>query len=131
MDPGGEPIMEDGKMFIERRAHPRFQVDFPVKYCFVNDPGEVEAIRDFGKKDVFALIRDISLSGMKVEVKETMKVGDVLAFEIPLPGGAAPILASAEVVWTEGNIGGLHFLIISEEDITALKAYLKKLGFRS
>ena len=118
-------------MFIERRAHPRFQVEFQVKYCFVNDPGEAYAIRDFSKKDVFALIRDISLSGMKIEVKETMKVGDVLAFEIPLPGGAAPILASAEAVWTDGNIGGLHFLIISEEDMTALKAYLKKLRFRS
>ena len=123
--------MEDGKMFIERRAHPRFQVDFPVRYCFVKDPSEAVAIREYGKKDVFALIRDISLSGMKIEVKETMKVGDVLAFEIPLPGGAAPILASAEVVWTDGNIGGLHFLIISEEDTAALKAYLKKLGFRS
>jgi hypothetical protein len=123
--------MEDGKMFIERRAHPRFQVHFPVKYCSVNDKSEIEAIREFGKKEVFALARDISLSGMRIAVEQPVKEGDILAFEIPLPGGAPPILASAEVVWVNGNTGGLHFLIISDEDVAALKAYLKKLGFRS
>ncbi len=123
--------MEDGKMFIERRAYPRFQVSFPVKFCFVNEKDEIDAIREFNKKDVVALVRDISLSGMQIEVKQPMKPGDVLAFEIPLPGGDPPLIASAEIVWINGNSGGLHFLIISEEDMTALKAYLKKLGFRS
>jgi hypothetical protein len=123
--------MEDGKMFIEKRTYPRFQVNFPVKYCFVNEKSEIDAIREFSKKDVVALVRDISLSGMQIVVEQPMKMGDVLALEIPLPGGAAPLTASAEVVWTNDNIGGLHFLIIGEEDVTVLKAYLRKLGFRS
>jgi len=33
-------------MFIEKRAHPRFQAAFPVKYCLVNDPSEANAIRE-------------------------------------------------------------------------------------
>jgi len=123
--------MEDGKMFIERRAHPRFQAEFPVKYLFVSDKNEADAIREFGKKDSFALVRDISLGGLQVAVEEQMKVGDILAFEITLPGGAPPIIASAEVVWVNEKTGGLHFLIISEEDTTALKAYIRRLGFRS
>ena len=123
--------MEDGKMFIERRAHPRFQAEFPVKYLFVSDKNEADAIREFGKKDSFALVRDISLGGLQVAVEEPMKVGDILAFEITLPGVALPIIASAEVVWVNDKTGGLHFLIISEEDTTALKAYIRRLGFRS
>lgn len=118
-------------MFIERRAHPRFQAEFPVKYYFVNDKNEAETIREFGKKDAFALVRDISLGGLQVVVEEPMKVGDILAFEISLPGAALPIIASAEVVWVNDKTGGLHFLIISEEDTATLKAYLKRLGFRS
>ncbi len=119
--------MEDGKIFIEKRAHPRVRVDLPVKYCLVNDKTEADAIREFGKKDLFALVRDISLGGMQISTEHPLKEGDVLAFEITLPGRAQPLVASAEVVWMNGNIGGLHFLIISEEDQTALQAYLKRL----
>ncbi len=123
--------MEDGKMFIERRVHPRFLINIPVKFCRVDDQNEIDTIREFSKKDMFALVRDISLGGMQIEVKQPLNVWDVLAFEITLPGNAQPLIASAEVVWVDGNRAGLHFLIISEEDTTALKAYLKLHGFRS
>ena len=123
--------MEDAKMFIDRRAHPRYQVQFPVKYCFVRDKNEINAIQEFSKKDVVAVTRDISLGGMQIALEQPLQAGDILAFEIPLPGGSPPLSACAEVVWTNGNIGGLHFLILGEEDLTVLKAYLKKLGFRS
>lgn len=123
--------MEDANMFIEKRTYPRFKVAFPVKYELLQDKTEIEAIVADSKKEKVALVRDISLGGMQIESEQPIKEGDVMVFEIPLPGPAQSLLACAEVVWTDGKVGGLHFLKISDEDLTALKAYLKKLGFRS
>ena len=123
--------MKNGEIFAERRAHPRYKVNFPVKYCFVDDKNDIKNILELSKKDSIALTRDISLGGMQITVEQPVNAGDILAFEIPLPGGSQTLSACAEVIWTNGNIGGLHFLIIGEEDLTALIAYLKKLGFRS
>ncbi|HJT25577.1 MAG TPA: PilZ domain-containing protein [bacterium] len=123
--------MQDGNMFIERRVYPRFPVSFPVKYQVLEDKEAINAIMEESKKQVVALVRDISLGGMKVSSEEPHKLGEVLVFEIPLPAPAQPILACAEVVWADGNTSGLHFLQISDEDLEALKSYLKKLGFRS
>ena len=123
--------MEDGKMFIERRAYPRHEVNFPVKYCQVEDKKEIETLLEHSKKEMNATVRDISLGGMKIAMDRPVKEGEVFVFEIPLPGSAEPLSACAEVVWAEGNIGGLHFLLVGDEDLAALKGYLKKLGFRS
>ena len=122
---------EDGKMFIEKRAYPRFQANFPVKCCLVEDKKDIQAILEFSKKETNATVRDISLGGMQVELPRPLKEGEVYVFEIPLPGLEIPLSASAEVVWANGNIGGLHFLLINDTDLMALKVYLKKLGYRS
>lgn len=123
--------MEDAKMFIEKRLSPRYKINFPVKCCFVRDKNEAQTLMELGKKDVNATTRDISLGGMQIELGQSMKTGDVLAFEIPLPGGAHSISACAEVIWTNGNVGGLHFLIIDGDDLMVFKAYLKRLGYPS
>jgi len=117
-------------MFIEKRAFPRYKADFPVKYQLLEDKEEVKAILEHSKKEI-AIARDISLGGMQITSEQPLKNGDVLVFEIPLADKSQTLLASAEVVWVNGNISGLHFLQISNEDLEALKAYLKKLGYRS
>ncbi|HEY5037848.1 MAG TPA: PilZ domain-containing protein [bacterium] len=123
--------MDDAKMFIERRGSPRYEVNFPSKYCFVEDKKQIQTILEHSKKEMNATVRDISLEGMQIALDKPLKIGDVLVFEIPLPGSEEPLAACAEVVWANGNIGGLHFLLISNLDLMALKIYLKKLGFRS
>ena len=123
--------MDDAKMFIERRAYPRYEVNFPVKYCLVEDKNEIQNILEHSKKEMNATVRDISLGGMQVALDKPLKEGEVFVFEIPLPGLKEPLSACAEVLWANGNKGGLHFLLIGDDDLTALKVYLKKLGFRS
>ena len=68
---------------------------------------------------------------MQIDLGQPVQIGDVLAFEIPLPGGALTLSTCAEVVWADGNVGGLHFLILDEGDLEIFKAYLTRLGFRS
>ena len=123
--------MVDGKIFIERRTHPRYKVDFPVKYYLVEDPKEIETVREHRKTEKVALARDISLGGLQIASEQPLKEGNILVFEIPLPGNADSILACAEVAWTVGNTGGLHFIKISDDDLALLNAYLKRLGVRT
>ncbi len=123
--------MEDAKMFIEKRAYPRTKAQFPVKYCLLEDKREIELILDDSKRERVALTRDISLGGMQIIAEHPIRVGEVMIFEIPLPGLVEPLLAAAEVVWVDGSTGGLHFLKISDEDFAALTAYIKKVGVRA
>jgi hypothetical protein len=124
--------MEDAKMFIERRAYPRQEVNFPVKCCLVEDKKDIQNILEHSKKEMNATVRDISLGGMQIALEKPLKVGDIFVFEIHLPGLSDESLsACAEVVWANGNTGGLHFLLIGDADLMALKIYLKKLGYRS
>ena len=123
--------MDDAKMFIERRGSPRYEVNFPVKYSFVEDKKDIQTILEHSNKINNATVRDISLGGMQIALDKPVKVGDVFVFEIPLPGSEETLPACAEVVWADGNTGGLHFLLISDVDLMVLKIYLKKLGFGS
>jgi hypothetical protein len=118
-------------MFIERRAHPRYKVNIPVKFTLVEDKADTEALLEESKKELAAQTRNLSLGGIKIDSDQPIQEGSVLIFEISLPGVSQPVLVSGEVVWVEGNTSGLHFLEISDEDFDALRAYLNKLEFRS
>ena len=123
--------MPDANMFIERRAHPRYKVNIPVKFTLVEDKADTEALLEESKKELAAQTRNLSLGGIKIDSDQPIQEGSVLIFEISLPGVSQPVLVSGEVVWVEGNTSGLHFLEISDEDFDALRAYLNKLEFRS
>ncbi len=122
--------MSDAKIFIEKRTHSRKKVEFPIKYELVEDPQELETVMEYRKNQKVALSRDISLGGLQISTDEPLKEGNILVFEIPLPGNSHSILACAEVAWTAGNAGGLHFIKISDDDLILLQAYLKRLGFK-
>ncbi|HJT24682.1 MAG TPA: PilZ domain-containing protein [bacterium] len=108
--------MRDRNKFIERRVYPRYPVSFPVKYQVLENKGESKAVLQGNKKQVMALVQDISLNGMKVSSEEPCKVGDVLVFEIHFPAPAQSLLARAEVVWVEGDTSGLHSLQANDMD---------------
>jgi hypothetical protein len=70
---------------------------------------EAKAIGSDGKMEKVALVRDISLGGLRIESEQPIKEGDIMIFEIAIPGSSRFLLAHAEVVWTNGKIGGLLY----------------------
>jgi hypothetical protein len=116
----------DANLFMEKRVLPRIKVNIPVKYRQVKEKAEVEAIWEQRKRDRNAKAMDLSLGGMHILSEHPLKEGDILNFEINLPGLPETLTAFAEVVWANEAEGGLHFLEMKEVDLHVLKAYLKK-----
>lgn len=111
---------------MEKRVSPRIKVNIPVKYRLVEDTKEIEAVLQQRKADRNAHAMDLSLGGMHIFADEVLKEGDILNFEISLPGLSEILSAFAEVVWVNKTEGGLHFLEMKEEDLMVLKAYLRR-----
>ncbi len=118
--------MLDANLFMEKRVSPRIRVNIPIKYRLVEDKAEISAIREQRKKDRNAKAMDSSLGGLHISSEPMVKEGDILRFEILVPGLNETLSAFAEVIWANEAEGGLRFLEMKEMDMKVLKAYLKK-----
>ncbi len=118
--------MQDANLFMERRVSPRIKVNIPVKYRLVEDKKEIATVFEQRKKERNAHALDLSLGGMHIFADQELKEGDILNFEISLPGLSETLSAFAEVVWANKTDGGLHFLEMKEVDLSVLKAYLHR-----
>ncbi len=111
---------------MEKRVDPPIKVNIPVKYRLVEDKKEIEIVRKQRKKEGNAHAMDRILGGMQIFAKKVLKEGDILSLVITLPGLSETLSAFAEVVWANKTDGGLHFLVVKDEDLRVLKAYLKR-----
>ncbi|HVZ81415.1 MAG TPA: PilZ domain-containing protein [bacterium] len=118
--------MPEGYLYKERRISPRTKVEIPIQFGLLEDPQAVQAIRDQHKKARGEKAIDLSLGGLQVLAAQPLRSGDMLEMEISLPGLPMALPATAEVVWADGNTGGLHFLRMDGEDVRVLKAFLNK-----
>lgn len=120
-----------GKSFAsvtsEKRKHPRFNVDLPVKYGRTNL--------------LFKYARAVNASqgGLLLRLPEEIEVGQHLALKLFFPSQSelSTIKASVRVVWTDLHMRkdwswdyqtGVRFVDIGTEDMTILKSFLTNLG---
>jgi len=111
----------------EKRKHPRFSVDLPIKY---------------GRTNLFfkyARAVNASQGGLLLRLPEEMEVGQHLALKLFFPSQSElnTIKASVRVVWTDLHMRkdwswdyqtGVRFVDICTEDTTLLKDFLGNLG---
>ncbi len=101
---------------VERRHHPRTSLQLPVKY----KAGEMQ-------KERFSHTLDVSLGGLFLASDQALVKGALIRMDLTLPKISRMISAYAEVVWTNGAGGGLHFEAMQAEDENTLKNYLSNL----
>ena len=116
--------MPEGKLFVEKRAHPRFAVTLGIKYRLIEDRNEIQKILDRRNQKLDSKTLDLSLGGMYLVSREKLNLQSILNVEMTLPGDTAPFSVFAEVVWNNETGAGLHFITIREPDLERLKAYL-------
>ena len=85
--------MTEGKLWIEKRRHPRLNLSFPVDYRLIREGKETDAKEGKGA--------NISRGGIRLVVGEEIKVGAMLGLKIILPDGVPPVGGKAEVVWSQ------------------------------
>jgi hypothetical protein len=111
----------------EKRKHPRFNVDLPIKY---------------GRTNLFfkyARAVNASQGGLLLRLPEEVEVGQHLALKLFFPSQSElnTIKASVRVVWTDLHMRkdwswdyqtGVRFVDICTEDTTVLRNFLIDLG---
>ena len=118
--------MEDAKMSIERRRAPRISIKIPVKYRFEEKKDLLETIKNWQKTEHHANTLEISLGGMSVELDQPLPKGEILQFDLYLLEKKKFVTTYAEVKWTDKTSAGLKFLMVKEDGLEALKAFLAK-----
>jgi hypothetical protein len=114
----------------EKRKHPRFSVDLPIKYGRTNL--------------LFKYARAVNASqgGLLLRLPEEIEVGQHLALKLFFPSQSEltelnTIKASVRVVWTDLHMRkdwswdyqtGVRFVDICTEDTTVLRNFLGNLG---
>jgi hypothetical protein len=114
------------KLSKEKRLHPRFSAEIPVKYWVLEEQKAIESFLEHLEKTKSAKTKDVSLGGMYISTGHTLKKGSILQLEIMIPCHKEKLKTYAEVVWTNEFGGGLKFFMLSDDDRKCLKSYLEK-----
>jgi c-di-GMP-binding flagellar brake protein YcgR len=121
------PGSKRGILAIEKRKHPRYNVELPLDYS-----------RADGKEIYGGIVANASEGGILVYLPERIEVGAFLKIEIIYVNGLElnTVQAIAKVVWqdlaTKENQGehryGLQFQQIDEQNFNRLSGLLKEVG---
>lgn len=116
-----------GVFTIEKRRHPRYNVELPFDYSRIE-----------GKETYGGIVANASQGGLLVYLPQRMEIGAVLKIEIFCIQGLElnTIKTIAKVVWSDiaakESFGeyryGLQFLYIEEKDFAKLLNLLKEIG---
>ena len=120
-------LSKKGVVAIERRKHPRFNLELPLDYFRIEDD------ENYG-----GIVANASELGILVYLPEKMEIGTTLSIEIFYAKGLEldAIKAITKVVWADLPARktwgvcryGLQFQSIDKRDLTKLKNLLKDVG---
>ena len=114
-----------GLVNFERRSHPRFSVNLPIEYLYVDS-----------SKSHVSYTANVSENGLLIYVPEQIEIGKTLRLKIffSVGPGVNFIEALVEVVWKDTDLGkdgdyrtGAKYVDISPEDKDKLKSFLNNL----
>ena len=101
-----------GAMLVERRRYHRVPVQAPVVFKAGAKTGKGHSV-------------NISRSGILLEARGGLKMGDVVEMEISLPGPAGMVRAVGEVVRVDdAGHAGIHFTKLSAADLEQLQNFI-------
>jgi hypothetical protein len=120
---GAEPRF--GLVNFERRSHPRFSVNLPIEYSYIDS-----------FKTHLGCTANVSENGLLIYVPEQIEIGKHLRLKIFFSVGLGVnfIEAIVEVVWKDTDLGkdgdyrtGAKYVDISPEGMDKLKSFLNNL----
>jgi len=101
---------------MERRKHPRFKVDLPVRFSKEHWSAQGRVI-------------DISLGGCRVNSKAAVFTGDCLSMEISLPDSQPELTVELAVVrWSIGQQFGVEFVRMWPDEQSRLDQFAQRLA---
>jgi len=124
---GGKAKSKKGVIAIERRRHPRFNLELPLDYIRTNE-----------KESYGGIVANASEVGLLAYLPEKMEVGTLLKTEVFYARGLEldSIKATAKIVWADlparktwgEHRYGLQFQSVNKGDLKKLKNLLKEMS---
>lgn len=118
--------MPEGKMSVERRANPRVSIKIPIKYRLEDNSSVLRGIEEWRQTEKNGYTLDMSTGGMHIAVDQPLKVGEIIKFDVYLLDPSNVVSIYAEVIRVSKEGAGLHFLMMKNNDMETLKAFLDK-----
>ena len=102
------------KMLLDHRRHARYALMLPLRVTDEND------------RSMQVVVTDIGDGGIGLSVDQKVKIGEILAFRLSLPGSRKEIYIQARVLWTrQYGAAGCEFVRIPPVDLGILHDWLK------
>lgn len=111
---------------LEKRKYIRLGTAIGVTYKLIKTHKRM--------KQTPSLVKDIGGGGIRLVVKEDLRVGDLIGLEIQIPHLKEPIDAVGEVVWFsagkdhEHREAGAKFRDIEQKDLHKIFEYVHSIG---
>ena len=118
--------MPEANISVERRVQPRISIKIPIKYRLEKNKAVLKTIEEWRGSEKHAYTLDLSLGGMSIVMDQKVAVGTILCFEVFFLDAVNVMTIYAEVKWTDAGGIGLHFLMMKDTELEALKAFLEK-----
>ena len=118
--------MVSSHQFKEKRGYPRVPIEIHLKCRLMEGALHADSISEMRKRTINSTSVDVSLGGMYIRAEQPLSVGTIMALDFSVPEKPAGLSAFAEVVWTNDEGAGVHFLALKEEDMESLKVTLSK-----
>ena len=119
-----KPVTHESGMESMRVAYSRMVQDFRrhVRYALMS-PVQATTHND---RTVSVVVTNIGDGGVGLTTKDRLSIGDILSFQLPLPGISREISIEARVLWTrEYGAAGCEFARIPPVDLQFMHAWLK------
>ncbi len=116
---------------IEKRKYIRLSASIGVSYQVIKDVKKIKR-----QRGVPSLVKNIGGGGIRLQVKEDLRNGDLLEIEIGIPHLPEPIAAVGEVVWfnhlktrdREVREAGVRFRDIDPKDLHRILEFVHTVG---
>ena len=102
------------RMLLDHRRQARYALMLPLR------------VTDENNRSIQVVVTDIGDGGIGLSVDQKIKIGEVLAFRLTLPGSRKEIYIQARVLWTrQYGAVGCEFVRIPPVDLGILHDWLK------
>ena len=116
---------------IEKRKYIRLHASIGVTYSVIKNIKKIRA-----NKTTLSLVKNLSGGGVRLQVKDDLRTGDLLDVEIQIPHLEDPVHAVAEVVWfshlknpdRQTREVGIRFRDIDAKDLHRILEFVHTVG---
>lgn len=108
---------------IEKRKYIRLHASIGIAYDVIKNIKKSKR-----NKTALSLVKNLSGGGVRLQIKDDLRSGDLLELQMQIPHLEDPVRAVAEVVWSTPREAGVRFRDIEAKDLHRVLEFVHTVG---